>query len=165
VSQPSPSKGSLVREEDRAWAGFWAVVESLPPGALDENGSPERWSARDILAHVGSWHAEAALMLEQLRMGTYGGWDEDRLHEINRDWWEAWGDQDVHAVLAHLHSSRARMLEELVRLPDELLDDTAVDWFRDSGAGHYEEHLPSLRELSARGNPRKSGEADLESGQ
>jgi hypothetical protein len=161
----SASKGDLIREEDSAWAEFWVAVGSLPRDRLAEAGTYDAWSFKDVLAHVGSWHAEAAVMLEQLRMGTYRLWEADRVEALNREWWEAWEDQDPDAVLSHLHSSRARMLEEWDRLPDELLDDTAVDWFRDSGAGHYEEHLPALRELSSSGNPRKSGEADLESGQ
>jgi hypothetical protein len=38
------------------------------------------------------------------------------------------------------------MLEELDLLPEDRLDEHAVSWFRDSGAAHYREHLPRLRE-------------------
>ena len=67
--------------------------------------------------------------------------DED---EMNRGFWEACRDLDLHDVWAQIHSARGRMLEELDLLPEDRLDEHAVDWFRDSGAAHYREHLPGL---------------------
>jgi hypothetical protein len=138
------SKPSLFREEEAAWVTFHGAVEAIPHEALMEAGTYEAWSAKDVLAHVGSWHAEAATIVEQLRLGTYRGWDR-RVEDCNRAWWEAWRDQDPRATMAHLHASRYRMREELDLLPDDLLVGTAVEWFRDSGVSHYEEHLPALR--------------------
>lgn len=140
----SVSKVSLFQEEEAAWARFHGVAQAIPHEALMDAGTYEEWSAKDILAHVGSWHAEAATIIEQLRMGTYGGWEDGRVEVLNRAWWEAWREQDPSAVLAHLHASRFRMLEELDLLPDAVLDDTAVEWFRDSGVDHYREHHDAL---------------------
>jgi hypothetical protein len=153
----STSKADLIREEDAGWAEFWSAVGALPRDRLAEAGTYDAWSVKDVLAHVGSWHAEAAVMLERLRMGTYRRWDEDRVEALNRDWWGAWEGQALDAVLSHLHSSRARMLEEWDRLPDRLVDETAADWFRESGAAHYREHLEAVREPAGgrqiHGNP------------
>jgi Mycothiol maleylpyruvate isomerase N-terminal domain len=140
------SKSTLFREEEEAWISFHGLLVAVPDEELMDPGTYEEWSAKDILAHVGSWHAEAATVLEQLRLGTYRGWDgDDRVEVLNRRWWEAWREQDPHAVLAHLHASRFRMLEELDLLPDALLDDTAIGWFRESGVDHYGEHRDALR--------------------
>jgi Mycothiol maleylpyruvate isomerase N-terminal domain len=145
VSADAPvSKWSLFREEEAAWGTFHGVAEAIPRETLMEAGTYGSWSAKDVLAHVGSWHAEAATIVEQLRMGTYRGWDQ-RVEDCNRAWWEAWRDQDPDAAVAHLHASRYRMLEEMDLLPDDRLEGTAVEWFRDSGVSHYEEHLPALR--------------------
>ena len=141
----SADKGDLYREEDEAWGEFWGVAEALPRETLTADGTWEAWSAKDVLAHVGSWHAASSVMLERIRMGTYGGWDDGAIEALNREWWEAWRAEDLDSVLVHLHSSRARVLEELDRMPDDLLGPDAVDWFRESGAPHYREHLPALQ--------------------
>jgi hypothetical protein len=139
------SKADLLREEDEAWAELRAVADSLTPPQLSEDGYYEDWSGKDLLAHLGSWLAEAATTLEQIRMGTHAGWAEDE-DEVNRRWWEAWRDEDLSSVKAHLHSARGRMLQELELLPPDLVTEKAVEWFRDSGALHYREHLPRLEE-------------------
>jgi hypothetical protein len=65
---------------------------------------------------------------------------------MNRAFWVACRDLDLHDVWAQIHSARGRMLEELDLLPGDRLDDHAAAWFRDSGEAHYREHLPRLRE-------------------
>jgi mycothiol maleylpyruvate isomerase-like protein len=142
------SEADLLREEDQAWAELRAVTDPLTPQQLSEDGYYEDWSGKDLLAHLGSWLAEAATILEQIRMGTHAGWDEDE-DEINRRWWEAWREEDLSAVKAHLHSGRGRMLQEWELLSPDLVTDKAVEWFRDSGVLHYREHLPRLQEWAA----------------
>jgi Mycothiol maleylpyruvate isomerase N-terminal domain len=141
-------KDRLLREEEEAWEEFRAVAESLSPQQLAEDGYYADWSAKDLLAHVGSWLAEAVKVLEQIRMDTYSRWRGD-VDELNAAWREAWRDVDVSAVKAHLHSGRGRMLQEWELLPEELVSRRAREWFRESGARHYREHLPRLREWAA----------------
>jgi hypothetical protein len=138
----------LIREEDAAWAELWSLAASLSRERLEEDGYYEGWSIKDLLAHIGSWQAEAAVMLEQVRMGTYSRWTGD-VEALNREWWGIWRDQDADAVLAHLHSSRARMLDEWSRLPEDRVPGAAEEWFRESGAPHYREHLGRLREWAS----------------
>ena len=134
----------LIREEDRAWSEFWGAASALSREEMLEDGYYEDWSVKDLLAHVGSWLAEGAIMLERIRMGTYEPWEEDT-DSLNRQWWEIWRDVELDAVLAHLHSSRARLLEEWSWLPQDRLDREAVEWFEES-APHYRDHLGRLRE-------------------
>lgn len=139
------NKSDLIREEDRAWAELREVVKDLPPDRAIEDGYQPDWSVKDVLAHLACWMAEGAQALQQMRTGTY----EDPHLDIdaeNARFYEACRDLDLHDVWAQLHSSRARMLEELDLLPEDRLDDHAVSWFRDNGAEHYGEHLPRLRE-------------------
>jgi hypothetical protein len=142
------SKADLLHEEEEAWVELRAVTDTLTAQQLDEVGYYEDWSGKDLLAHLGSWLAEAATILEQLRMDTYGGWDEDE-DEVNRRWLDVWRDVDLGAVKAHLHSARGRMLQEWELLPPQLAAGKAEEWFRDSGVLHYREHLPRLREWAA----------------
>jgi hypothetical protein len=138
----------LIREEDAAWAELWSLAASLSRERLEEDGYYEDWSVKDLLAHIGSWQAEASIMLERIRMGTYEPWTAEA-DPINREWWEIWRKVDLDAVLAHLHSSRARMLEEWSWLPEDRLDGEAVEWFQESGPSHYREHLGRLREWAS----------------
>lgn len=139
------TKGDLIRVEDEAWAELRSSVASLGPDLALEDGYYPEWSVKDLLAHLACWMAEAAQALQQMRMGTYRRVELDE-DEMNRRFWEACRDLDLHDVWVQLHSARARMLEELDLLPEERLDDHAAGWFRDNGAGHYGDHLPRLRE-------------------
>lgn len=138
----------LVRGEEEGWNEFWPLAASLSREQMVQDGYYPDWSVKDLLAHIGSWHAEAAMMLERIRMGTYepSSLDEDPL---NREWWEIWREVDLDAVLAHLHSSRARMLEEWSWLPEDRLGSEAEEWFRDCGPSHYREHRGRLREWAS----------------
>jgi Mycothiol maleylpyruvate isomerase N-terminal domain len=135
-------KRERLEAEDRGWAELRALVDPLTPEQLTRDGYYEDWSAKDLLAHIGCWMAEASRILEQIRMGTFTGWDDD-VDQVNARWYETWRDQDPRAVWAELHSARARVLEEWDRLPE--VTDKADEWFRESGEDHYAEHLPRLR--------------------
>jgi hypothetical protein len=63
---------ALLAEEERGWTELHALVDSLPPDRVEEPGYfAEGWSAKDLIAHIGSWLAEAAAVLERIRFGTY----------------------------------------------------------------------------------------------
>ncbi|MGH2685187.1 MAG: maleylpyruvate isomerase N-terminal domain-containing protein [Actinomycetota bacterium] len=136
-------KGELVEADDRGWAELHRLLGALTEEQIGRVGYQEDWSVKDLLAHLGSWFAEAAMQLEQMRMGTFRpeSMDDDGL---NRAWYEAWRDKDLPIVMAELHSGRSRMLEEWSRLPE--IDGHADEWFRESGPEHYDDHLPRLRE-------------------
>jgi hypothetical protein len=139
------TKGELIREEDEAWAELRGSLAPLGPELMLEDGYHPDWSVKDLLAHLACWLAEAAQALQQIRLGTYRREELDE-DEMNRRFWEACRDLDLHDVWAQLHSARGRMLEELDLLPEDRLDDHAAGWFRESGAEHYRDHLPRLRE-------------------
>jgi hypothetical protein len=141
-------RDDLIREEDQTWAELWGSASSLSREQMLQDGFYEDWSVKDLLAHVGSWQAEAAVMLERIRMGTYEPWSMEE-DPLNREWWEIWREVELDAVLAHLHSSRARMLEEWSWLPEERLDRDAASWFEDCGPAHYRDHMPRLREWAS----------------
>ena len=135
-------KKQRIDAEDEGWTELRALVDPLTPEQTTRDGYFDDWSVKDLIAHLGCWMAEAATMLERMRMGTFEGWDHD-VEGRNRQWHETWRDVDLRTVWAELHSARARMLEEWDRL-GEITDD-ADEWFRESAEEHYTEHLPRLR--------------------
>jgi hypothetical protein len=136
-------KRERIEAEDRGWAELRTLVDPLMPPNLTRDGYYEDWSVKDLLAHLGCWMAEAAIVLEQIRLGTFAGWDGD-VDGRNARWHETWRNQELRTVWAELHSARARMLAEWDRLPE--VTEAADEWFRESGEEHYAEHLPRLRQ-------------------
>jgi hypothetical protein len=134
----------LAAAEEAGWCELLDLVSPLTPAQLEEPGySPDGWSVKDLVAHIGAWQAEAAQVLQQIHYGTYrsGRWDVDAL---NWQFYEANKDLPLSVVRAECGASRNRMLVEWSELPQVTPD--AEEWFRESGPEHYAEHLPRLRE-------------------
>jgi hypothetical protein len=136
-------KEELLREEDARYHELESLLQALARERKERAGYTERWSVKDLIAHLGSWCAECCVALEQIRMGTHVRRKLD-IEAKNEEFTGVWKDVDLHAVQAEFWSARNRMLEEWGRLeePNRL----AQEWFRESGPNHYEEHLPRLRE-------------------
>jgi len=135
---------ALVAEEQRCWGEFQGLLASLSPEQAERPGYfLEGWSAKDLLAHVAGWLAEAGQVLEQVRVGTCTGRDMD-IEGRNAVFLEANRPQPLRVVHAEAYAARTRLLQEVGRL----VGVTAVAdvWLRKAGPEHYAEHLPRLRE-------------------
>ena len=135
---------SMMAEEDRLWAELRSTFDSYEPDqALVPGYFPEGWSAKDALAHIGTWLAEAGAALEQIRGGSYVELRTDQLDELNARFLEAMRDVPPTDVKAQATAARSRMLHAWTELsaPDEV----AARWISKSGPEHYREHLPRLR--------------------
>jgi Mycothiol maleylpyruvate isomerase N-terminal domain len=132
----------LILAEDERWAALCGLIEGVPAERLLEAGVTPEWSVKDLLAHIGSWMAEAACVLERIRLGTY---QSRSLHvdEMNRQFYDAWKDQALPIVWAELESARTRMYQEWGAL--QQITPEAEEWFVESGPDHFDEHLPALR--------------------
>ena len=135
---------ALVEDERRCWGEFQALLASLSPEQAERPGYfLEGWSAKDLLAHVAGWLAEAAQVLEQVRVGTFTGRDMN-VEDRNAVFLEANRPQPLRVVHAEAYAARTRLLQEV----GQLVGITAVAdlWLRKAGPEHYAEHLPRLRE-------------------
>jgi hypothetical protein len=131
-------------EEDRLWTELHALVRSLPVEKVDMPGYfAEGWSAKDLVAHIGSWLAEAGLVLERLRVGTYRPEELD-IDAMNERFYEAMKDVPFATVRAQASAARSRMLHAWSPFKEDSPD--AERWIRKSGPEHYAQHLPRLRE-------------------
>jgi len=134
----------LLAEERAGWEELRSVLDRIPLDRIEEPGvTPEGWSPKDVMFHVGAWCAECANQLEQIRLGTFVNqedWEEDRR---NREWFETSRRLDVSTVRAELHTAHARMLREWEALSE--ITPAAWEWFEESGSLHYAEHVRDLR--------------------
>jgi Mycothiol maleylpyruvate isomerase N-terminal domain len=145
-------KRELQAEESQGWIGLNGLIESLTPAQMEEPGYfREGWSVKDLTAHIGSWQAEAGQILEQIRYGTFRG-DPVDVDAMNAVFLETNRDLPLSIVRAELFAARNRMLTEWNALPE--ITPKAEEWFVESGAAHYQEHMERLKawveELTAR---------------
>ena len=134
----------VLAAEDARWAEIHALIGELTPDQVERPGYyREGWSVKDLLAHVGTWLAEAGMMLERIGAGTYrhGELDVDAVNERTLD---AMHDVALPVVTAQATAARTRMRHALVELREPSTD--ATWWIRKAGPDHYAEHLPRLRE-------------------
>jgi hypothetical protein len=109
--------------------------------------TPEGWSPKDVMFHIGAWLAEAARQLDRIREGTYRQ-QEYTVEELNRAWFALSRTLDVPTARAELESARVIAREALGALPTVTTD--ARGWFEESAWLHYDEHVVDLeRWLSA----------------
>ncbi|HEX2068790.1 MAG TPA: maleylpyruvate isomerase N-terminal domain-containing protein, partial [Actinomycetota bacterium] len=143
----SSADRELLAAEDAGWGELHALIDSL---TVDEAERPgyyrEGWSAKDALAHIGSWLAVAGALLQQIREGTYRA-EEINIDELNGRFYETLKDVPLDSIRAQAETARARMLQAWSQLPE--LTPDAVSWIRKAGAEHYWQHLPRLREWIA----------------
>ncbi|HET7870523.1 MAG TPA: maleylpyruvate isomerase N-terminal domain-containing protein [Actinomycetota bacterium] len=135
----------LLRSEDRGWSELRSLLDSLSrQQALEPGLTAEGWSVKDLLWHLGAWWAKAGVMLERIRVGTYEGGDHgSNVDELNARFLEEGRRLDLSTVTAELYAARNHSLVEFAALPD--VTPEAEEWFRESGAEHYDEHLGDLR--------------------
>jgi len=143
VSQPGPDR-ELIAEEDRLWSELHELVDSLPKDKVAEPGYfDEGWSAKDLIAHIGSWLAEAGVVLERIRSNTYRP-DEIDIDAMNQAFYDSMHDVGFRDVRAQAIIARNRMMRAWISLPESSTE--ADRWISKAGPEHYGEHLPRLRE-------------------
>jgi hypothetical protein len=138
------SDRELFDEEDRLWSQLNGLVGSLPAEQVATPGYfEEGWSAKDLIAHIGSWLAEAGVVLERINAGTYRP-EEIDIDEMNKAFYESMHDVAFADVRAQTVAARNRMLRAWRSLPDHSPE--ADRWIAKSGPEHYAEHIPRLEE-------------------
>src|SRR5256885_16652664 len=107
---------ALVAEEQRCWGEFQGLLASLSPEQAERPGYfLEGWSAKDLLAHVAGWLAEAGQVLEQVRGGSFTGRDMN-IQGPNPLFLEAHRSHPLRGVHAQAHAARSRPLPEAGQL-------------------------------------------------
>lgn len=145
---PSVSQPYLVaiEAERESWYELTGLIRQLTPEECLETGyyrDPD-WSVRDVAAHLGTWLAEADRQFQQMLAGTYTGHDDVDVDGLNAWLLDAMRDQPWDVVWIQANAARTMMCDNWRHLPAET--DEASWWVAKSGAAHYAEHVPRLRE-------------------
>jgi hypothetical protein len=137
-----------LEEEDRGWTELTEAFGRIPSDRFeDPTLTPEGWSPKDVMYHVAAWAEEAATVLGRIAAGTHREGPVD-VEQKNDAWFAVSRDLDPDVVRLRFAKARVSMREAFVQL--EKVDAVALEWFEESGARHYQEHLPDLRAFAER---------------
>jgi len=145
---PDHAWAAEIEAERAGWYEFAGLVQTLTPeeclvpGYYDEPA----WAVRDVVAHLGTWLAEAEVQFERMVGGTYEGHDVD-VEALNEELLAAMDGQPWSVAWVLANSGRSLMLQDWYRLDQR--SDEAAWWIRKSGCDHYAEHLGRLRDWVA----------------
>ena len=152
-----------IEAERVGWYELRELVRSLTPAECLEPGyyrDPD-WSVRDLVAHVGTWLAEAQVQFERLTAGTYEGHDVD-IDALNAVLLAGMAGQPWDVAWALANAGRTRMLEAWYALREP--SDEAAWWIRKAASNHIEEHLVRLRPWVGELRSRRSAASTWERG-
>lgn len=145
---------AAVRRIESSRASTQALLAHLPERAIREPGTQDRWSVKDVLAHLLACDEETVRRLRLIARDR-----GDRIH-----WYESMADADRFNVrtvarlrrlgLADLLRRMARVRAELVAaleaLPIEALRDSShaypvVEWLPEPGWSHERDHVTEIK--------------------
>ena len=135
------NEAQLPREEE-SWQHLHAILSLLTPEMADVPGYfEEGWTAKDAVAHLGTWMAEGARVLRQIAAGTYREGELD-VDAENERFLAAMRDIPLETVHLQATAAHSQLLSAWHELPE--LTEAATFWARKAGPEHLEEHLPRL---------------------
>jgi hypothetical protein len=130
--------------EAELWGRLHGVVARITPEMAERPGYfREGWTAKDAVAHIGTWMAEGAQVLRQIAAGTYREGELD-VDAANERYLTAMHDVPWDTVHLQLSSARSQLLRAWHELPE--LTPAAEFWVHKAGPDHVLEHLPRLEE-------------------
>jgi hypothetical protein len=132
----------LLSEEEAGWAVLRGAFDAVPQERFEEpTVTAEGWSPKHLMFHVGAWCGVCDTHLERIRTDTLVD-DELDTDTRNREFFEVAKGLDAPSVRAELLASRNRMREALQRF--DQITPSAQEWFQESGAIHYADHVRDL---------------------
>jgi hypothetical protein len=135
-------------EVDAERDGWYEVLGLLRPLSPEERLVPgyyhdPDWTVRDLVAHLGTWLAQADVQFERMAGGTYQRHEID-IDAVNAALLEAMAGQPWDVAWVQANAARTRMLESLRDLREP--SDDAAWWLAKCAARHYTQHVGRLRE-------------------
>ncbi len=133
--------------EAEAWQRLHHIINRITPELAEVPGYfEEGWTAKDAVAHIGTWMAAGAAMLRQIAAGTYREGEID-VDAENARFLAAMRGIPWETVHVQAAAARRELLNAWAQLKE--ITPAATFWVRKAGPEHLEEHLPRLEEWIA----------------
>ena len=138
----SSTDARVLAGEAEAWHRLHAAIDRITPEIAEQPGYfEEGWTAKDAVAHLGTWMARGATMLRQIAAGTYREGEID-VDAENARFLEAMRDVPLETVHLQAAAAHGELLSAWTQLPE--VTPEAAYWVNKAGPEHYAEHLPRL---------------------
>ena len=163
LGRHQPLRDVLLRLMADAWSREQRLIEELPAEEHASRGTPDRWSARDVVAHIAAWRRQAAAKLERTGSGGRGlDFDtqtfNDSTFREHRD--QSWATIRRIAESAYLamRAQAERFTDDWLRQPAGLSGKNWSPWLliKVDGYDHPMGHISSLYRRSGDGAKAES---------
>jgi hypothetical protein len=142
ASAPRTPNPRQLPNEEETWQRLHAILRRLTPTAAEVPGYfKEGWTAKDAVAHLGTWMAEGAQVLRQIAAGTYREGELD-VDAANARFLTAMRDIPLETVHLQCAAAHTQLLSAWADLPE--VTEAADFWGRKAGPEHLLEHHPRL---------------------
>lgn len=113
------------------------------------------WGVREILAHIAGWHWEMTKALERIAGGERPvpeGVSYDDADAVNAGFVSAASGKGPKPVLDDMIASKEAFVAAAIKVPEERYEEgrAAARLLQGTGFGHYQEHVPVIREWRLR---------------
>jgi uncharacterized damage-inducible protein DinB len=114
----SSSNASRLQRCETQLQDFLAqALHGVPPESLSRRVNPDKWSARENLAHLARYHQVFLERIEHILAESNPAFGRYRAEEDPE--WPKWADMPADNVLAELASLRAKLIMKLRSLSEE----------------------------------------------
>jgi len=142
-----PTKDQLIELIQLGQVEILRLVERMGEVERAQSGTPEHWSARDILAHIGEGNRSFAKDLERCRQGLAP--EEADFEAENRSIYEQYRQRGWEEFFALLESSHLELVEQIGRCTDEELNEPdRYAWLNGRPLWRYSAGLGFLHPMS-----------------
>jgi hypothetical protein len=143
-------KQETIGKVREGFAELLASVQGLDERAMSRVFYGD-WAVKDLLAHISGWQHEMTRSMERMARGerpTPEGVDYSDADKWNASFALAMKPQNASTVVADLQQSFANYVRAAEAIPGDRYGEgkTINRLLETSGYGHYEEHLPAIRE-------------------
>lgn len=160
-----PTAAEMLRRVEAGWSELNALLAALSTEQLTGPRDAHGWSVREHMLHISAWeHSLLALLNGQDRITAVGvdpSADHSDIDKLNDLIVAAHHDKTLAQVQAHFQQSHALLLARLSDLSDadilqpyahyqpapDAPQEPVIGWIAGNTWGHYEEHLPWMREI------------------
>jgi hypothetical protein len=144
MTETTKTTDRSLQVEAEGWQRLHVAIGRLTPETASIPGYfEEGWTAKDAVAHIGTWMAEGAQVLRQIAAGTYQEGELD-VDAANARFLDAMRDVPLETVHLQLAAARYQLLAAWAELPE--ITPAARYWIDKAGPEHVAEHLPRLEE-------------------
>lgn len=148
------NRDQLIAQVNESFDDLLAVASDLSDDQTTKVWFGE-WGVREILAHVAGWHWEMSKALERIAAGERPvpeGISYDDADAVNAGFVRAATGKTPRAVLEDMIASKDAFVAAALTVPEDRYEEgrTAARLLQGTGFGHYQEHLPQIREWRQR---------------